>query len=215
MSTRAFAIDEFGTAGSIHEVPIPEPADGELLIAVRAAGVNAMDPLYVAGTLQDYMEHRFPLVPGIDFAGVVERIGEGVHGFASGDEVYGVSDKPFPGAGTFAEHAVVGADGVAPKPASLDFAQAAAVPHVGLTALAVIEAADPKPDQVIAVIGATEGVGKFVTQLATARGATVAAITAETGAALAPELGATDTIDYAAGDIGAALRARYPQGSTR
>jgi len=212
VSMRAFAVDEFGAAGSIHEISIHEPGDGELLVAVRAAGVNVMDPLYVAGAMKDYMEHRFPLVPGIDFAGVVERIGPGVDGFAAGDEVYGVSAKPFVGAGTFAEHAVVGADGAAPKPASLDFAQAAAVPHVGLTALAAVEAADPQPGQVVAVIGATGGVGSFVTQLAAARGATVVAVSAGSGFAQARDFGASETIDYGEGDVGKALRARYPQG---
>jgi len=209
---RAFAVDEFGADGSIHEVPVPEPGDGEVLVAVRAAGVNVMDPLYVAGVMKDYMEHRFPLIPGIDFAGVVERSGTGVDGFAAGDDVYGVSAKPFVGAGTFAEHAVIGADTVAPKPESLTFTEAAAVPHTGLTALGAIEAADPQPGQIVVVIGATGGVGSFVTQLAAARGATVVAITSVSGAAQARDYGAAEAIDYGAGDVGAALRQRYPDG---
>lgn len=209
---RAFAVEEFGADGSIHQVPIPEPGDGEVLVAVHAAGVNVMDPFYVAGVMKEHMEHRFPLIPGIDFAGVVERTGAGVDRFAAGDEVYGVSAKPFVGAGTFAEFVAVGADNVAPKPESLDYAQAAAVPHVGLTALAAIEAADPQPGHVVVVIGATGGVGSFVTQLAAARGATVVAVSAGSGAAQAREYGAAETMDYGAGDVGAALRARYPQG---
>ena len=92
---RAFAIDEFGANGSIHQVPIPEPGAGEVLVAVHAAGVNVMDPLYVAGAMKGHMEHRFPLIPGIDFAGVVERTGPGVDGFAAGDAVTGVSAKRF------------------------------------------------------------------------------------------------------------------------
>ncbi|MEX0710080.1 MAG: NADP-dependent oxidoreductase [Chloroflexota bacterium] len=209
---RAFAVDEFGATGSIHQVPIPEPGAGEVVVTVHAAAVNAMDPLYVAGVMQEYMEHRFPLVPGIDFAGVVDRVGPEVGGLAAGDAVYGALAKPFVGAGTFAEHVTVAADGVAPKPASLDFAQAAAVPHVGLTALAAIEAADPTPGQIVVVIGATGGVGSFVTQLATARGATVVAVTAGPSAPLARELGAADTIDYSSGDVAATLRNRFPQG---
>src|SRR6266511_3862332 len=101
MSMRAFAVDEFGMPGSIHELPLAEPGSGEILVAVHAAGVNVMDPLYVAGVMKDYMEHRFPLVPGIDFAGVVERIGPDVQRLAAEDEVYGVAAKPFVGAGTF------------------------------------------------------------------------------------------------------------------
>jgi NADPH:quinone reductase-like Zn-dependent oxidoreductase len=94
MSMRAFAVDEFGAAGSIHQLPIPEPGPGEILVTVHAAGVNVMDPLYVAGVMKEYMEHRFPLVPGIDFAGVVERVGGDVERFAAGDDVYGISSKP-------------------------------------------------------------------------------------------------------------------------
>jgi NADPH2:quinone reductase len=209
---RAFAVDEFGATGSINQLPIPEPGTGEILVAVHAAGVNVMDPLYVAGVMKDYMEHRFPLVPGIDFAGVVERVGPEVERFAAGDDVYGINAKPFVGAGTFAESVVVGVENAAPKPESLDFAEAAAVPHVGLTALAATEEADPQPGQTIVVIGATGGVGSFVTQMAAARGATVVAVTTASGAAQAREYGAAETIDYQATDVPAALRERYPAG---
>jgi NADPH:quinone reductase-like Zn-dependent oxidoreductase len=212
MSMRAFAVDEFGGPGSIHQLPRPEPGPGEILVTVRAAGVNVMDPYYVSGALKDYMEHRFPLVPGIDFAGVVDRIGAGVDGFATGDEVYGIASKPFVGAGTFAESVVTGIDNAAPKPESLDFADAAAVPHVGLTALAAIQAADPQPGQVIVVVGATGGVGSFVTQLAAARGATVIAVTSAVGEAQARAYGADETIDYQAADVATAVRERYPAG---
>lgn len=209
---RAFAVDEFGAPGSIHQLPVPEPGPGEILVTVHAAGVNVMDPLYIAGVLKDYMEHRFPLVPGIDFAGVVERVGADVERFAAGDDVYGINSKAWVGAGTFAESVAVGADGAAPKPESLDYAQAASVPHVGLTALAAIEEADPQPGQTIVVVGATGGVGSFVTQLASARGATVVALTTASGATQAREYGAAETIDYQAGNVGASLQDRYPDG---
>jgi NADPH:quinone reductase-like Zn-dependent oxidoreductase len=212
MTMRAFAVDEFGARGSIHELPLTEPDTGEILVTVHAAGVNVMDPFYVTGAVKDYMEHRFPLVPGIDFAGVVDRIGAGVEGFAPGDEVYGVAAKPFVGAGTFAESVAVAVGNAAPKPESLDFTQAAAVPHAGLTALGAIELADPQPGQTVVVVGATGGVGSFVTQMAAARGATVVAVTTAAGAAQAREQGATDTIDHQATDVPAALRERYPGG---
>lgn len=212
MSMRAFAVDEFGAPGSIQQLSIPVPGPGEILVTVHAAGVNVMDPLYVAGVLKDYMEHRFPLVPGIDFAGVVERIGADVERFAAGDGVYGINSKAWVGAGTFAEAVAVGADGAAPMPESIDYAQAAAVPHVGLTALAAVEEADPQPGQTIVVVGATGGVGSFVTQLASARGATVVALTTASGATQAREFGAAETIDYQAGGVTAALNDRYPGG---
>ena len=212
MSMRAFAIDELGAAGSIHDLSIPEPGDGEVLVAVHAAGVNPVDAGYASGAYREYMEHRLPLVPGIDLAGVVERVGAGVDAFAVGDEVYGVAAKSFVGAGTFADYVVVSADSIAPKPESLNFAEAAAVPTAALTALSAIDAANPGPGQTIAVLGATGGVGSFLTQLASARGATVVAISAKSGNALARDLGAAETIDYESSDVGAELKSRYPVG---
>lgn len=213
MSMSAFAVDEFGAIGSIHQIPIPEPDEGEVLVSVRAAGVNVMDPLYVGGMLKDYMEHRFPLVPGIDLAGVAAAIGKGVDRFAVGDAVYGFSAKKFVGAGTFGGNVVVSSSDLAPKPTTLGFSEAAAVPHAGLTALAAVEAADPQPGQVVVVVGSTGGVGSFVTELAAARGATVVAVSASAGVTLARDLGAAEVIDYEAVDVAETIRARYPHGA--
>jgi NADPH:quinone reductase-like Zn-dependent oxidoreductase len=212
MTMRAFAVDEFGARGAIHQLPVPEPAAGEVLVRVHAAGVNVMDPIYTAGWMKDYMEHRFPLVPGIDLSGVVERVGAGVERFAAGDEVYGIVAKPVVGEGTFADSVVVKADGLAPKPASLTHIEAAAVPHVGLTALAAVEAIDPQPGQVVLVVGASGGVGSFVTQLAAARGATVVAVASGPGAIQTREYGASDAVDYTDGDVVEQLLVRYPAG---
>jgi NADPH:quinone reductase-like Zn-dependent oxidoreductase len=209
---RAFAVDEFGATGSVHELPVPDPAAGEVLVQVHAAGVNVMDPIYTTGWLKDYMEHRFPLVPGIDFSGTVERVGAGVDALAVGDEVYGIAAKPFVGAGTFAEHVTVPSSAVAPKPKSLSHASAAAVPHVGLTALPAVDAANPQPGQVVVVVGATGGVGSFVTQLVAARGATVVAVARGAGVAQAREYGAAEPVDYTTGDVVEQLRKRYPNG---
>jgi NADPH:quinone reductase-like Zn-dependent oxidoreductase len=213
MTMRAFAVDEFGATGSIHQLPVPEPAEGEVLVRVHAAGVNVMDPIYTAGWMKDYLEHRFPLVPGIDLSGVVERVGAGVERFAAGDEVYGIVAKPVVGEGTFADSVVAKADGLAPKPASLTHVQAAAVPHIGLTALAAVEASDPQPGQVVVVVGASGGVGSFVTQLAAARGARVVAVASGPGALQAREYGASDAVDYASGDVAEQLRSRHPKGA--
>lgn len=209
---RAYAIKGFGTVGSVQDVPVGQPAAGEVLVSVKAAGVNVMDPIYVAGWMKDYQEHRFPFVPGIDLSGVVERLGSGVDGFAVGDEVYGIVARPFVGEGTYAEFVIAGADSIAPKPASLSHEEAASVPHAGLTALAAIDAADVQPDQVVAVVGATGGVGSFVTQLAARRGATVVAVTSPDGAAQALEYGATATADYTDGDVSVKLLAAHPGG---
>ena len=111
---RAFAVDTFGATGSVRKLPVPEPAEGEVLVRVHAAGVNVMDPIFTGGWVKDYMEHRFPLVPGIDLSGEVEAIGPGVTGFAPRDQVYGVSAKPFVGEGTFAEYVAAPVSGRRP-----------------------------------------------------------------------------------------------------
>lgn len=72
---RAFAIDRFGEQGSVRDVQAPEPGTGEVLVRVHAAGVNAVDPWVTKGALKDMMEHRFPLIPGVEASGVVEQVG--------------------------------------------------------------------------------------------------------------------------------------------
>jgi len=90
---RAFAFDEFGApgAGTIRTVPTPAASEGEILVRVYATGVNPMDLGVISGYAKDMMEHRFPLIPGVDAAGVVDQIGPGVTQFAPGDEVFGRS----------------------------------------------------------------------------------------------------------------------------
>jgi NADPH:quinone reductase-like Zn-dependent oxidoreductase len=212
MPMRAFAVDRFGETGSIRDLPVPTPGEGEVLVRVHAAGVNVMDPMYVAGWLKDYMEHRFPLVAGIDLSGVVQAIGPGVSGFAPGDEVYGVSAKPFVGEGTFAEYTVAPASALARKPAGLSHADAAAVPHVALTALAAIDAADPQAGETCVLVGAAGGVGSFTSQLASERGARVIAVTRPESAGHAQSFGAAETVDYTAGDPVEQIKQRYPDG---
>ena len=71
---RAFALDEFGAAGSVHDLPIPEPADGEVRIKVAAGGINPFDTVVLKGALKDRMQHDFPLIPCSDFAGTVDAL---------------------------------------------------------------------------------------------------------------------------------------------
>lgn len=209
---RAFAVDSFGEQGSVRDVQTPAPEPGEVLVRVRAAGVNSVDPWVTKGALKDMMEHRFPLIPGVEASGVVEEVGDGVSGFASGDEVYGVAAKPFFGAGTFAELVTLPSTAIARKPSSVDHAGAAALPHTGLTALAGIETIDPKEGSVLLVVGATGGVGSYFTQLASARGARVVAVAREDNNEYARDLGASETIDYTKGDLVELVKNQYPDG---
>src|ERR687892_391587 len=157
---QAFALKSLGEAGSVLDLPDPKPQEGEVLVRIKAAGVNAFDPWVVQGAMKDAMEHRFPLVPGVEASGVVEEVGSGATDlFAKGDEVYGVSVKPFLGEGTFAELATFAPDGLSSKPASVEHVEAAGLPHTGLTALTAMDEIEPRDGEVVLVVGATGGGG--------------------------------------------------------
>ena len=209
---RAFAIDGFGQLGSIRELPEPVPGEGEVLVQVRAAGVSTTDLAVMAGMLKDYLEHRFPLVPGIDASGVVERVGPGADGFQEGDEVYGFVQRPVMGLGTWAERVALPVGGIERKPASLSHEQAAVIAHGALTAAAAMDAAAAGPGDRLVLLGATGGVGSYATQLATTAGVHVIAVTRGDYADYARSLGAADVIDYAPTDPVEAVRERYPDG---
>src|SRR3989442_15906014 len=152
---RVYAIDEFGKPGSVREAETPKPGQGEVLLRVRAAGVNAFDVAVVNGFAKEYMEHRFPLIPGLDASGEVVALGAGVDALSVGEDVYGIAQKPYQGAGTYAEFQTFPAGGVTARPPSIDHVGAAALPTPALTALSAVEAVDPHEDQVVLIIGAT------------------------------------------------------------
>jgi len=209
---KAFAIDAFGETGSVREVDTPEPGEGQVGIRVAAAGMNPFDAAVVKGNLKDMMEHRFPLIPGMDASGTIEKVGPGVTEWAAGDEVFGSVGKSYLGEGTLAEVATMSAGTVADKPASVDHSVAASVPVAGVTALMMVNAIAPSEGDVVVALGATGGVGSYLVQLATARGARVVAVTSGANAEYARSLGAADVIDYTAGDVVEGLRDRHPDG---
>jgi len=209
---RAFALDSFGEPGSIRELPAPEPVDGQVLVGVRAAGVNPFDAVVAQGYIKDLMEHRFPLVPGHDAAGVIEAVGNGVDGLAVGDAVFGAVGKPYLGEGTYAQATTMSTGSVWPKPSSLDFTQAAAVPLSGATALTLLDAVALGAGERVLVLGASGGVGSFLVQLAAQRGAEVVGVCSGPNLAYARGLGAGDVIDYTTEAVGDAVRSRHPEG---
>lgn len=209
---RAFAIDEFGKTGGLREAETPKPGEGEVLLRVRAAGVNAFDVAVVNGFAKDYMEHRFPLIPGLDGSGQVAALGAGVDGVVVGDEVYGIAQKPYQGAGTYAEFQTFPAAGVTAKPSSLDHVGAAALPTAALTALSAVEAVDPREGRAVLIIGATGGVGSYATQFAAKRGARVLAVTRGEYADYALGLGASESIDYTSRDLAEHVRTSVADG---
>ena len=209
---KAFALAGFGQPGSLHDVPVPEPADGQVWVRVAAAGLNPFDNAVVQGYLKDRMEHRFPLVPGMDGSGTVEAVGPGVSDWAVGDEVFGSVGKPYLGEGTLAELTTVSAGTIARKPSSLEHATAAAIPTAGVTALNMADALGIGEGQTVVAIGATGGVGSYLVQLAAKRGARVVAVCSGDNAEYARRLGAADVVDYTTGDVAEAVRSRYPDG---
>jgi len=208
---KAFAIDELGQPGSLHDISVPEPAEGQVRIRVAAAGLNPFDNAVLQGHLKDRMEHRFPLVPGVDASGTVEALGEGVEAWTIGDEVFGSVGKMYLGEGTLAEFATMSAGTVARKPASLDHTAAAAIPVAGVTALMMADALHLSEGHVVVAIGATGGVGSYFVQLASGRGAQVVAMYSGENADYARRLGAAEVIDYTA-DVVEAVRSRHADG---
>ena len=209
---KAFAIDDFGAPGSVRDLPVPEPVEGQLRLRVAAAGLNPFDVAVGHGYLKDQMEHRSPLVPGTDASGTVDALGEGVEGYAIGDEVFGSVGKSYLGEGTMAEFVTVSGGTVTRKPSSFDHTVAAAIPTAGVTALDMADALELSQGQTVIAVGATGGVGSYFVQLAARRGARVVAVCRGENADYARGLGATDVIDYEAGDVVDAIRSRYPDG---
>lgn len=193
---RAIRIHSYGGHDvlSLEEAPRPTAGEGELLIRVYATSVNPFDAAYRAGYLAGYFNPTFPLILGTDVSGVVEEVGPGVSGFASGDRVYARGGVVRDGA--YAEYIAVPASDVAPCPSSLDHVHAAALPHVVLTAWqALFVIAGLEAGQTVLIHGAAGGVGHVAAQLAKTRGARVIG-TASTNIDFLHELSLDQAIDY-------------------
>jgi NADPH:quinone reductase-like Zn-dependent oxidoreductase len=177
------------------DAPRPVPGKGEVLVRVHAASINPLDWKARAGYLKDYIPHRLPFIPGWDLSGVVESNGAGASLFQPGDAVYGMADPSKDGA--YAEYIAVPEAILARKPASIDHAQAAAVPLAGLTAWhGLFETANLQPGQRILITGGAGGVGSFAVQIAKWKGARVSATASARNHALLRELGAEEVVDY-------------------
>jgi len=170
MVMKALIVDNYGPpqAARIGEIDKPQLKDGSLLVKIHAAGINPFDYKLITGAVKDFMPISFPHVPGMDGAGVVDEIGQGVQGWRKGDALLGMFET-----GTLAEYALISAKSkrLARKPDALDFVRAAAIPEAGLTATTIVRAANVRHDQSVFVIGATGGLGLFTMQLAKLSGA--------------------------------------------
>jgi NADPH:quinone reductase-like Zn-dependent oxidoreductase len=212
---RAAAIDAFGGAErlGIHEVRVPDLAPNEVLIRVDTAGVGVWDAKARRGEWADGHE-RFPMVLGADGSGTIAALGDEVRGFALGDAVIGYAFGDAKG-GFYAEYVALGAEHVAPMPASLDFREAGGIAVTGLTALAGIDdALDLRPGQTVLVHGATGGVGTLAVQFAKRRGARViGTANGGEGRELLRRLGVDEAIDTSHDDLSDAVRRIAPGGA--
>ncbi|MFD7443580.1 NADP-dependent oxidoreductase [Streptomyces sp. NPDC059909] len=178
--------------------PRPEPAAGEVLVAVCAASITAGELDWDAtwtDSLDGTGRDRTPTVPSHEVSGVVARLGSGVTDLGTGDQVYGLI--PFTRDGAAAEYVTVPADMLAPKPATLDHDRAAAVPLAALTVWqALVGHAALRSGQHVLVHGGAGGVGTFAVQIAAALGARVTATASARDKDFVTGLGAQRVIDY-------------------
>src|SRR5438874_3490263 len=179
----------------VEDVPLPQPKENEVLIKSFAAGVNSFDGTLLSGKYAKVFGTQLPWIPGYDVAGTVEKVGANVKKFKAGDPVYAFIS--IPNGGGYAEYALAQENQAALKPATLSFAEAAAVPSVALTAWqSLVDKANVQPGQTVLVQGASGGVGMFGIPIAKIRGAKVLATASTANQDFLKELGADVAIDY-------------------
>ncbi|WP_134765322.1 NADP-dependent oxidoreductase [Nocardioides sp. 1609] len=188
----------------LEEVDLPVPGTGQVRVRVAGTTFNGVDATIRAGSMQGPMPLTLPHTPGLDVAGTVDALGDGVDDLQVGDRVVGF--LPFVVDGASADHVLAPADALAAAPTSIALADAAALPLVGLTAWqALFEHADLRTGQRILVNGASGAVGLHAVQLARSAGAHVIA----TGSARSRETllarGAHEVVDHTASEVGAAV----------
>jgi NADPH:quinone reductase-like Zn-dependent oxidoreductase len=193
---KAVRIHEFGGTDvlKLEDLPKPQPAAGEVLIRIHAAGVNPVDYKIREGKYPAVKADQLPVTLGRDMAGVVCALGEGVSELAVGDDVFALLP---PDRGAYAEWVAAPAAICAPKPAALDFIQAASAPLAALTAWqGLFTHGGLKAGQRVLIHGASGGVGPFAVQLAKAFGAEVFATASGANRSFVQGLGADRVIDY-------------------
>ncbi|MDK1472125.1 NADP-dependent oxidoreductase [Streptomyces sp. 549] len=197
---KAIALKNYGGPENLELTELPDPRVGPdtVLVRVRTAGVNPVDWKVGAGYLDGAMYAHFPLVPGWDVAGVVERTGADVSEFAEGDEVIGYVRRDEVQHGTYAELVPAPVRTLARKPASLDWEQAGGLPLVGLTALQCLDRLAVGSGDTVLVHAASGGVGSLAVQIAVARGARVIGTASERNHGFLRDLGA-EPVEYGDG----------------
>jgi NADPH2:quinone reductase len=180
VSGRAVLFDRYGGREVLYvaEVPIPTPATDEVVVAVKAAGINPGETAIRSGALADRFPASFPSGEGSDLAGLVVAVGDGVDEFAVDDAVLGFSW----GRSSHATHVVIPVSQLIHKPPELSWEVAGSLYVVGCTAYAAVRAVDPIPGETVAVSAAAGGVGTVVVQLLALRNATILGIASSSNA---------------------------------
>ena len=206
--SRAVQFDSYGGVDvlEVREVPRPAAGAGEVLIEVRAAGINISETVLRSGALHDLWPLTFPSGQGSDLAGVVAALGSGVDDLAVGDEVIGFSNRR----SSHAEYVTVPADQLTPRPAAVPWEVAGSLFVAGATAYAAVRAVHLGPDDTVAIAGAAGGVGSIAVQLARRTGATVLGIAGPSNDAWLADHGAVP-VNYG-DDLPARLRAAAQSG---
>ena len=198
----AYVLRRYGRpeGSSLTEVRAPTPGPRDILVDVRAAGLNPVDIGFRQGRLRPIYRLKLPIVLGSEFAGEVVAVGDQVTRFSPGDRVFARVEKDRLGA--FAQQAVVGEDCAAHMPSNLDFDTAAGAPLAALTALqALRDELGLKPGWKVFISGGAGGVGTFAIQIAKGLGAHVTTTASMQGEALVRSLGADEVIDYTTDDL--------------
>jgi NADPH:quinone reductase-like Zn-dependent oxidoreductase len=190
---------------SYEDIPVPKVNADEILVRVHAAGVNPVDWKIRTGFGKEWFGHELPFVLGCDLAGVVESVGAGVKRFKPGDAVFGYVNLGRCGA--YAERAIALESEIAPKPATLGFIEAAALPVAALTAWqALFDIAQLSVGQQVLIHAAAGGVGSMAVQLAKAKGSFVSGTASARNAQFLRDLGVDRVIDYASQRFEEAVR---------
>ena len=191
---KALRFHEYGGPGvlQIDDVPVPEPGAGEVLVRVSGSGINPVDWKIREGHMKEDMPLELPQIAQWEFSGTIEKLGDGVEGYAVGDEIYGIEHR-----GTCADYIVADPKAFALKPPSMDLPDAGGIPLAAMTAWqGLFDHGGLQAGQRVLIHAAAGGVGTFATQLAKWAGATVYATASANRFDTVTELGVDHPIDY-------------------
>lgn len=210
---RAIAVDQYKGEPRLVDIAQPAPKPNQLLVRIAATALNPFDWKVADGIMEGAMPAVFPLVLGQDAAGTIAAVGSKVTRFKPGERIFGQFFHSPVGEGTFAEYAVVSETGtVAALPADISFETAAALPTAGMTALSLVETLDLEPGALLLVVGATGGVGSFVTQLAAAGKLRVLATAGAADTERVRNLGAAEIYQSRNAALIEEVKRNHPQG---